>query len=1009
MRRQSNRARRGSHKPGRLLVGLLVSVSPWALNLEANAQTQAIAEDGQVRVAYDIPAQDLTSALTQYARQSDLRVLYPANRLAGRAAPQVRGSYTRDEALQRLMSRSGLSATIAGETIQIQEQRRPQQDGASAEPERVRAENETVATEQSDAAPADEEIVVTGTRIRGVGPIGANVVVLDRDAIDETGRSTLQDVIQTLPQNFGGSQNEATQEGTLNARSNFTFGSTIDLRGLGSDATLTLVNGRRMAPGGTGNFIDISTIPLSAVERIEVLADGASATYGADAVGGVVNIILNNEFDGAESAIRYGGATQGGAEDFGASHLMGWNWRGGHLTAGYDYRRRGDIDILERDFTETADFRAWGGSNFERVNSNPGNITRIGATMVSLAIPRGQDGTSLSEADLISGAPNFGNINRDAWLMPRQESHALFLSARQDIGANFEIFADLIAGNRQAYSERENLGANLIVPQTNAYRVLNNLFPGQGNLTVAYHMGADLGPVLNTTETETFSSIVGGAYSFANDWRIEASVARAESEETIDLENFFDSATIAGPLASGNLATAFNPFADGSNTNAAVLASISFDQHADSRGVTTNYSLKADGPLWPLWGGVMRAAFGIERREETFRHRRYEIHNSGISFNPTAAPGSRTVDAIFAELSLPLIDDSNDVFLVRNLDVSIFARREEASDYGGETTPRAGINWEITDGLAVRGSWGQSFKGPLFQQMLGGIGLSYVTATAAQDPLADNGSTGVLAVAGSNPALRPERAQSWTAGIEMAPPWIRGLRTSATYFDIEFEDRVASPGSPFVILANPAGFESIVFRDPSPELIASYLALGTPTGTLPSDGIEVIIDRRSVNLSNQRVRGIDISGVYAMDLPIGELTFSGAVSILLQHELTIAPGATPVDSLNTLNGPVDLRGRASVNWRSGIWNAGLSVNYLDNYTDNASIPSRPIDEFVTYDARIALDWRHDEERGPQLALSIQNLLDEDPPFVNNSTGYAYDASNAAPFGRVITLELRQRW
>lgn len=107
------------------------------------------------------------------------------------------------------------------------------------------------------------------------------MITIDREEIDRTGRGTVQDVLQTLPQNFAGSQNEATQEGTQNARSNFTYGSTVDLRGLGADATLTLVDGHRLAPAGVGGHIDISTIPLSAVERVEVLADGASAAYGA--------------------------------------------------------------------------------------------------------------------------------------------------------------------------------------------------------------------------------------------------------------------------------------------------------------------------------------------------------------------------------------------------------------------------------------------------------------------------------------------------------------------------------------------------------------------------------------------------------------------------------------------------------------------------------------------------------------------------------------------------------
>lgn len=959
------------------------------------------------RVEFDIAAQPLSRALSEFARQARVNALYFSDDLRGLSSPPLRGSFTRQQALDLLLQRSGYDGRISGgNLVLVQEQTsRPQQESAAA------SGADPAQSSSEDSDDGEEEIVVTGTRIRGAAPAGANVITIDREEIEALGRSSVQDVIQTLPQNFAGSQNEATQEGTLNARSNLTFGSSVDLRGLGADATLTLVNGRRLAPAGNGNFVDISTIPLSAVQRVEVLADGASATYGADAVGGVVNIILNRSFTGAETSFRYGGTTQGGGEDLGFAQLAGFAWESGQLTAGYDYRRRGDIDILDRDFTRTADFRDRGGSNFERTNSNPGNITRIGATTVNLAIPRGQDGTSLSEGDLISGAPNFTNINEDAWLAPRQENHSIFLSGTQEFGGGFEVFADVLASQREAYSERENLGANLVVPQTNAYRVLNNLFPGQGNLTIAYHMGADLGPVTLTTQSRAFSAITGVAYTFENDWRAEGSVSLARSEETIDTENFFDSSAIGPALASSNLATAFNPFADGSNTDPAVLAGLTFAQHTETHGRTTTFAFKADGPLFRFWGGLARAALGVERREEAFRFSRVEIRNTGISPSPTQAPGSRTVDAIFGELSLPLLSEGNGVPFVRNLDLSLSARREEASDYGGETTPKAGITWEIVEGLALRGSWGRSFKGPLFNQLLGGTGVSYLTATAAQDPLADNGSTGVLVITGANPNLSAERATTWTAGIEVAPRWALGFRANATYFDVVFEDRVSTPASPFAILANPTGYETIVFRDPDAALIASYLALSTPTGTPPADGVEVIIDRRGVNLSSQHVRGLDLASSYTAETAIGDLTFSAAASLLFDHELTIAPGAAPVVALNTLNGPIDLRGRASLAWQRGIWNASLSVNYVDDYTDNVSIPARAIDSFTTYDLRWAIDWRGQNEggRGAQFALSIQNLTDENPPFVNNATGYAFDASNASAFGRMVTFEVRQRW
>ncbi len=273
----------------------------------AFAQAPA-AEQAQAVIAFDIPEQSLAASLTDYARQSGVTVLFPYAELAQIQAPALRGRYRPAEAIDLLLARSGWRANAERSgAIRLVEQDHPQRRAAA---------DEAVATSNAQAVserPADtssEEIVVTGTRIRGAPPAGANVITLDRDYIEESGQSTLAGVLQTLPQNFAGSQNEGTQNNTTIPGRNIAFASTVDLRGLGADATLTLVNGRRLAPAGFGNFVDVSAIPLAAVDHVEILPDGASAIYGSDAVGGVVNIILRSDFDAQELALRYGDVTK---------------------------------------------------------------------------------------------------------------------------------------------------------------------------------------------------------------------------------------------------------------------------------------------------------------------------------------------------------------------------------------------------------------------------------------------------------------------------------------------------------------------------------------------------------------------------------------------------------------------------------------------------------------------------------------------------------------------------
>jgi len=244
MGKELARARR--HGLRSILALALTSVSHLALSAPAHAQIAP--SEAAATIEYDIPAQDLSAALIAFAARSEMQILFSQADVEGLRSSSVRGRFTPKDALAEIVAGSGLRARADVDGVIRIERARPQS-----------------AASDEDASVADD-LIVTGTRIRGEGPIGANVIILDRAAIEDTGRSSVQDVVQTLPQNFAGSQNEATQEGTLNARSNFTFGSTVDLRGLGADATLTLVNGRRLAPAGAGNFVDKVFVAIDPAE-----------------------------------------------------------------------------------------------------------------------------------------------------------------------------------------------------------------------------------------------------------------------------------------------------------------------------------------------------------------------------------------------------------------------------------------------------------------------------------------------------------------------------------------------------------------------------------------------------------------------------------------------------------------------------------------------------------------------------------------------------------------------
>jgi outer membrane cobalamin receptor len=971
-----------------LLVMALASVS--ALALTGPASAQSVDQASRAATAerdFDIPAQALSSALLRFAEQSDLQILFSQEDVAGMTSRPVRGRLTPEAALAQLLPQGAPRIEIAGDRVVRTDLPRPQY-----------ADNES-----------GEEIVVTGTRIRGATPAGSNVLSLDRDDVEATGRSTVQDILATLPQNFPGAQGEATQLGASDSRRNISFGSTVDLRGLGADATLTLVNGRRLAPAGYGNFIDVSAIPVSAISRIEILADGASATYGADAVGGVVNVILRTDFEGAETALRYGGATQGGPEDVGFSQLLGTSWASGSVVFGYEYRHRSDLAAADRWFTSNSDLRPWGGTNFSGTSANPGNITRIGPTSVVLAIPEGQDGTSLSQADLLPGVRNFQNTTEGNSLLPDQESHSAFAAAHQEFG-DLTISAEMLASERRGLAYRFQNNANLTVPETNYYRQLNGLFPGQGNLVISYNLGADLGPTWLDTEARALNTMLSAAYELPADWRIEGTLGYARHEDDSTQGNVYDSGALNAALASSNIATAFNPFADGSNSAPGVLEGLTYQQLISSETNISTFGLKADGRLFALWGGDLRAGFGAERRREEFDFVSLQRRISGDTLSVPFAPGDRTTDALFAELFAPIIGAENGVPFVHELSLSLSLRHEAPSDFDATTVPKIGVHWALTDALALRGTWGESFKAPQFQQMLGSTGGTISVAPPALDPFATNGSTGILLLAGSNPNLEPEQAESWTAGFDYRPTWLRGFELHGTYFDIDFANRIGNAGSVLAALANPAGFESVFIRNPTQAQIDTYLSYADAVaGVIPPDGIEVIWDGRLTNLATLRMRGVDLNATFGHETAFGSLQWFASASILLQNERRTTAAAAPLDVLDTIFNPVDWRARAGVSWSNENWSALAAVNYMDDSRDNISSPNREINESITWDARLAHAWRSDDGHGVQLALNVQNLFDEDPPFANNPIGYAYDTQNGSPIGRFISIELRRTW
>jgi iron complex outermembrane receptor protein len=343
--------------------------------IAAPAQNAPPPQPSPPKVAVNIDSLPIRDALKAFGEQTGLQVLFRSEDLPidGVTTPRVAGEISVQEALQRLLVNTGLKFEFVNQhTVRISAARplssiaapdHPPSRLAQAESRSGRnpdnAEAANVPTSPPSTAELDkatlEEIVVTGSHIRGATDLASPVLVYTRADIDQTGLGTVQAFIQSIPQNFNGGASDSTVASVAGGgnAANAVGGTGVNLRGLGNDSTLVLVNGQRVAPGNTsGNFVDISLIPLSAVERIEIVTDGASAIYGSDAVGGVVNFILRRDLDGAETRVRYGTDAQGGTHETELGQTIGTKWSDGSALLSYEYLDRTPLTGADRSYTQ---------------------------------------------------------------------------------------------------------------------------------------------------------------------------------------------------------------------------------------------------------------------------------------------------------------------------------------------------------------------------------------------------------------------------------------------------------------------------------------------------------------------------------------------------------------------------------------------------------------------------------------------------------------------------------
>ncbi|MFC0103555.1 TonB-dependent receptor [Sphingopyxis terrae] len=968
------------------LAALLAAGSSIALGVpSAGAQ---IGEAG-----YDIAAQRLADALREYSRVSGRDVIAADELVAKRRSTAVHGRLAPDAALDRLLSGTGLIAERVDGALVLRE----------------RKDARLAHSAPSDAADA---IIVTGTRIRGAGPVGSPVTTIDRPAIDRSGLTSVQQVVQSLPQNFGAGPNESTLgAGTRNgAGANGGYGSSINLKGLGASSTLVLIDGMRPALGGLGGvFADLSMIPLAAVDRIEVLGDGASAIYGADAVAGVVNLRLRNRFEGAETTLTSGTA-DGDMTNLLASQIVGHRWSGGHVVVAYQYEDRGRLAAAKRAFV-TEDLRQFGGPDFRSTYGVPGTIYVGG---LAYAIPAGQGGTALDPADLVPGAINYRDARAATDILPEQRTHSLYSAGEFFLTEGLTLRASLLA-TRRSYEKvaLPESSTALTVPVSNPFCVDPD---GSARpLSLRYSFVNDLGPEIDRGRVTGLSAAATVEREFGR-WRLAIGGGYGRQVERRNDLNVPNRARIAQALADPDPVTALNLMGNGSANNPATIAYIRGGRVATTHFESRSAALRADGPLLTLPAGDIRVAIGAEYRREHYRARSLTDVSTLVPVenrNPEL-PGPRHVRSAYAEINVPLVGGETARAGLRRLDLSLAARIEDYSDVGTTTNPKFGLRWEPFDGVALRASYGTSFRAPSFEELIGPA-VSLYLATPVADPTAPSGVANVLALFGYAPDIRPEKATTWTIGADVSPRALPELRGSITYYEVDYRDRIGTANEDFANFLNRRDiFGGLVEEPPSPESLAFYF--GQPTFSNPLglalDDISAILDGRIRNLSRIRQSGLDFDLGFAPNVAGGTLDIGVAGSRIFHINRELAVGAPTVDIVGTLASPSKWRLRGRLGWARGGFSASGFANYVGGYRNQLPTPAQRVGSWTTIDFQVAQRIGRADDRHVQLALSATNLFDSDPPYVANRTNTSalgYDPDKANAIGRMISLSAKFRW
>jgi iron complex outermembrane receptor protein len=1018
---------------------------------------------------FDIAPQQLSSALLKFSAQSDIQVTVPGQLAEGKQSAGVVGKFNAGSALAILLKDTTLRYDVVdGSTVVITgpaERKAARNDyqkisnptlaaamapsgqeiklaqapsTTTAQASSVQAQS-SVSTAAASASGTDiTEIVVTGTSIKGLDAVGAlPVTVLKAEDIARTGATSAEDLFRYISSaSSSGSTVQAQATG-------FQTGSisTISLRGLGSARTLILINGRRSAPygggstGTAGNSVDISAIPIGAIERVEVLQDGASAIYGSDAIAGVVNFILKEDFQGIDTSVMAGAPTRsgGGTEE----HA---NFFGGigdlktdryNITLGLSFDHVGDILGASRPFAGR--YSPQFGNDVTSSFAFPANIAVFPAPAKGLptTINPGVGACAPSLNDVNFPAQcRFDNSPFDSVQPDTKKGNGL-LNAHYQISDTTQLYAELSFAHVETLTQVQPVPLSFQNPllSSNPFlafqtALLAQQYPNYHNPAITPTAAAFLLPptspyyptayaaangmaglplnliyrdfangVRLEEDTADTTRAVGGWKGNLLGWDFDTAILYSEVKVKEDLKSGFPLYSKIMPLLDGG---SINPF--GATTDPAALAAAKatefVGQDWSSKTSLTSLSGTASRSLFDLPGGEAKGAVGAEVRRETFDYNPSAAIQTGDitgqGGNQLPEDAARSVESAFVEVNLPI---------VHMLDADAAVRYDHYQNVGSTVNPKGSLKFQPFQWWLLRASAGSGFRAPSLTDLYAAQASS-VTSNGTRDPIKcptfdpnnQACSFQFSTVTGGNPNLKPEKSTTLTLGTVFEP--VTNLSLGFDTFWIYLKNAIVVGGLPVAtILQNAASatqFANLITRD--------------------ANGNIVFISQTNANLFKENVSGTDVNLRYAFEIgDYGRISLLGNGTYYYKFATQNPNGSWTgqIDKgLTTVSGVISRwRHSLSLVYDIGNWDASLTQHYQKKYHDsngNITGAGREVGQYDTVDGQVNYNFN----KAWTFTLGVINIGDAAPPYANyassaNNFVGGYDLSYADPRGRFV--------